>query len=311
MVMKNNRVKTLEKKVRKRVSYYKGRLLEPVTQNSLIETFRALGLSPGDLVCVHSQFSALGYLQGGPEAFIQALEEVVTPSGTIMMPAFSMNDSMLSYLESGEVFSVSHTPSRVGKLTETFRTWPGVMRSLHPTNSVTAKGPRAAALLSEHERSLSPYGSETPFGRLGAWGGKILMVNTHVRSFLHHVQDLVDFPNLYLDGIWEAEVEDEQGSQLRMQTKVMRPRIPYFICLPGTEGFEQDYALLHDYALIFPESRESEILKAGYRLNNHDSIWNRRDHLMAHGIFRALNLGNARVGLLDAGRFLEYIRLRI
>ena len=124
--MKKHLVKTIEKKVRKRVSYYRGRLLAPLTKSCLKDAFRAIGLSTGDLVCVHSQFSALGFLEGGPEVFIQALEEVVSPSGTIMMPAFSMNNSMLSFLESKEVFSVSSTPSKVGRLTETFRTWPGL-----------------------------------------------------------------------------------------------------------------------------------------------------------------------------------------
>ncbi len=300
--------RTLKKYFMKRSRYYTYKMSGSLTQQAIVSTLRDLELSTGDVVCVHSSFSSLGYVEGGPATFIRALEEVVGDSGTIMMPTFSMGSSMLSYLESGEVFDVGKTPSKVGVLTETFRTWPGVIRSLHPTNSVAAKGRLAKDLLDGHHHSARPFGLETPFGRLAPFGGKILMINTHIHSFLHHVQDLVDFPNLYLDGIRTARIIDETGVESTIETQVMRPRIPYYFILPGTAGFHEDYALLHDYALIFPESRGPALLQAGFRLNNHPDILGRREFLEAKNILHTADLGAARVGLLQAASFLHEVR---
>ncbi|MGE0642882.1 MAG: AAC(3) family N-acetyltransferase [Nitrospira sp.] len=299
---------TLKKYFIKRSRYYTYQASGALTRQTIVKTLRDMGLSTGDVVCVHSSFSSLGYVEGGPGTFIEALEEVVGASGTIMMPTFSMTGSMLSYLESGQVFDAGRTPSKVGLVTETFRQWPGVRRSLHPTNSVAAKGPLANDLLAGHEQSSKPFGLETPFGRLAPYGGKILMIHTHIHSFLHHVQDLVDFPNLYLDGTRTTKVINEKGIESIVETQVMRARIPYFLILPGTNGYQEDYALLHDYALIFPESRAPSLLKAGYRLNNHSAIWDRQKALEAQNIFRTADLGAARVGLLQAASFLNTIR---
>jgi len=294
--------------LRKRASYYGNRAWRPLNQERLARGLRGLGLATGNLVCVHSSFSALGYVEGGPTIFIQALEEVVGPSGTIMMPTFPMGGSMLSHLESRQTFNVLTSPSQLGALTEAFRTWPDVKRSLHPTNSVAAKGPLANELLKGHECSPTPYGLDTPYGRLAPQNGKILMVNTHIHSFLHHVQELVNFPNLHLNGTWRALLVNEDGRESTMETKAMRPRIPYYILLPGTEGQERDYVLLQDYALIFPESRKAKVLEAGYRLNNHPQIWNRQENLSERGIFQSCTIGAARVGLLHAAPFLSFLR---
>jgi len=308
-LLKNKRAShTLKKYFMKRSRYYTYQVTGPLTRERITKTLRELDLSTGDLVCVHSSFSSLGYVEGGPGTLIEALEEVVGTSGTIMMPTFSMGSSMLSYLESGEIFDVSKTPSKVGAVTETFRKWPGVIRSLHPTNSVAAKGPLAHELLAGHQHSAKPFGLETPFGRLAPFGGKILMINTHIHSFLHHVQDLVDFPNLYLDGTRIARVVDDKGVESTIETQVMRVRVPYYLILPGSDGFQEDYAILHDYALIFPESREPALRKAGFRLHNHPEIWERRKRLEAKRIFRTADLGAARVGLLQAASFLHELR---
>jgi hypothetical protein len=87
----------------------------------------------------------------------------------------------------------------------------------------------------------------------------------------------------------------------------MRARIPYYLILPGTDGFREDHALLHDYALIFPEKRKPALLHAGFRLNNHPAIWGRQDFLKAKKLFYTADLGPARVGLLQADSFLHEI----
>ena len=58
----------------------------PRTRESLAYDLRALGVTSGMTVIVHSSLSSLGWVYGGPVAVVQALMDVVTDSGTIVMP---------------------------------------------------------------------------------------------------------------------------------------------------------------------------------------------------------------------------------
>src|SRR5947209_4670435 len=61
----------------------------PRTRASLAEDLRRLGLSEGVTVLVHSSLSTLGWVCGGPVAVVQALLDVLTDSGTLVMPTHS------------------------------------------------------------------------------------------------------------------------------------------------------------------------------------------------------------------------------
>src|SRR5512135_1478972 len=61
----------------------------PGTRESLASDFRRLGLYEGMTLLVHSSLSALGWVCGGPVAVIQALMDVLTEAGTLIMPAHS------------------------------------------------------------------------------------------------------------------------------------------------------------------------------------------------------------------------------
>jgi aminoglycoside N3'-acetyltransferase len=60
-----------------------------ITRESLVTGLRNIGLQAGDNVVVHSSLSRLGRVEGGTDTVIDALEEVVTADGTLLMPTFS------------------------------------------------------------------------------------------------------------------------------------------------------------------------------------------------------------------------------
>src|SRR4051794_16843268 len=62
---------------------------EPSTVETLAVQLAACGLKAGQTVIAHTSLSSLGYVVGGPVAVIQALLQVLGPSGTLMMPAQS------------------------------------------------------------------------------------------------------------------------------------------------------------------------------------------------------------------------------
>lgn len=279
------------------------------TRKTLLDAFRRIGVRDGITVCVHASLSSLGYVEGGANAVIDALLEALGNDGCLVMPAFSMAGSMQDYLRRNETFDVRNTPSSVGAIAEAFRKRAGVHRSLHPTNSVLAAGRGAEELLRGHEDSLTPYGFETPYGRLAEREDAfILMLNTHVHSLLHHVQERVDFPNLFLDGEVDARCIDYHGQTKVVRTRVMRPRTPYYVAIPAPAGAEPDWALLHDFALLFPARRDREAASLGYRFAGYSPILERRQQLLRDGTLTAVPVGRGEVGLLNAKRFVRAVQ---
>ncbi len=279
------------------------------TLDDLVAAFRDVGAQEGMTICVHSSLSRLGHIDGGANTIIDALQAVVGENGCLLMPAFSMGGNMASHLRNADVFDSRNTPSFVGLIPETFRRRQGVERSCHPTNSVSAWGSGTTDLLHGHEDSKTPFGRETPYGRLASRDDAyILMLDTHLHSFLHHLQERVGFPNLFLPDETEASIIDSAGNARSMTTKVMRPRAPYFVAIPPASGQEPDWAILHDYAMMFPSRRQAEVRRMGYEFAGFPALHRRRSDLEAAQILRSRKLGRGEIGLLHIRPFLDRIQ---
>src|SRR5688572_17873056 len=121
----------------------------PRTRETLTRDLERLGVVPGMTVLVHSSLSSLGWVCGGPVSVVQALTDVVTATGTVVMPTHSGEYSDPAGWENPPVprgwwptirktmpaFDPRTTPTRaMGRIVEVFRTWPGVLRSSHPAD---------------------------------------------------------------------------------------------------------------------------------------------------------------------------------
>ena len=65
-------------------------MTRPLDRAELARQLRALGLEAGDRVLVHSSLSSLGHVEGGADALIDALLDVVTASGTLVVRGHAM-----------------------------------------------------------------------------------------------------------------------------------------------------------------------------------------------------------------------------
>jgi|WetSurMetagenome_2_1015567.scaffolds.fasta_scaffold17174_2 aminoglycoside N3'-acetyltransferase len=279
-----------------------------VDKAELLNSLRLLGLKQGMTVMVHSSVSRLGFVSGGPQTIIDALCEIVGSKGCVMMPTFSMSGSMKEYLEAGETFDCLRTPSHSGLLTETFRNMPGVIRSLHPTNSVAGWGEGVQEFIHDHHKSATPFGRETPFGRMAERDDTyILMIDTYIRSFLHHVQERVEYPNLFIEKSIGARMVDKNGKMINMNTRVLNPIIPYYVAIPSQKENEPAWVYLGDFALLFPTMRDHDARHQGYLFEGYPRILRRRKQLMETGIFTMVNIGRAEIGLLHIKPFLDII----
>lgn len=182
----------------------------PLTRESLAGQFAACGLAAGQTVLVHSSMSKLGWIVGGPVDVIRALLDVLTPTGTLMMPAHTGDNGDPAYWRNPPVpeawwpvirqhrpaYDPHVSPTRaMGAIAELFRTWPGVVRSDHPIGSFAALGPKAAYLTGDH-RLDSIFGDYSPIGRLHELDGYILLlgVDHSNNTSLHLAEHRANFP---------------------------------------------------------------------------------------------------------------------
>lgn len=173
-----------------------------VTRAEIRGGLRGIGIETGDEIVVHASLSSLGFVEGGPDAVVDALCDVVGSSGTVLAPTFTAYD---------EAFDPDDSPSNTGAVTEALRNRSEAVRSDHPTKSVAAIGPDAADLVADHRLSES-LGPESPLHRLVARGGDILLlgVDHTSNSAIHVAEKLAAVP--YRDQFAETTRRTADGS---------------------------------------------------------------------------------------------------
>lgn len=162
----------------------------PRTLETLKNDFRQLGLKPGMTIIVHSSLSSLGWVCGGSVTVIQALMDIITPNGTLVMPTHSgeysdpatwekppvPSDWWSIIRENMPAFDPQITPTRgMGKIVETFRNFPKVSRSYHPEVSFAAWGKHAETITKNHSLDYS-LGEFSPLARLYDLDGWVLLL---------------------------------------------------------------------------------------------------------------------------------------
>jgi len=182
-----------------------------VTKQDILSGLMEVGIEPGTGLMVHSSLRSFGYVVGGARSVVEALMEAVTPSGTLMMPAFC---HLRPYKSGGcGYFDPLRTPSASGAITEAFRLTAGVLRSIQPTHSFVAWGARAEPYTRWHHRTLT-LGPQSPLGQLHRDGGRVLLMGVDYRAnTFHHVVEMCtaapclgrrteSYPILLGDGRW-------------------------------------------------------------------------------------------------------------
>ena len=287
---------------------YSNRIFKRTTREMLVRDLVSLGLQEGDLVCVHSSLKGFGHLVGGAMMVISAINEIIGPKGTLVMPTFNGGQSTFAYVSSNpEPFDPEATPATTGQLPNLFRQLPNTLRSLHPTHSVTAAGPLAERIIEAHHLSKSPFGDETPYARLVTLKAKVLLLNTNGNSILHRVEEMVHWPNCFVQQEFELPLR-VNGTIQRCSTRVHSPGPFSHVLLPAQESEDFRLLLLPDYAYAFnPNQRTQSVLKS---LHPEVAAWymDRCSRFRHEKVVQEGPAGQGRAALIRTRPFVSVIR---
>jgi aminoglycoside N3'-acetyltransferase len=141
---------------------------DEVGRDELVRQLDELGVESGSVLVVHTSFSTVAPVVGGPAGLIGALGEALGPDGTLVMPSMSDWDD-------DEVFDPRETPCEdLGIVADTFWRMPDVLRSDSP-HSFSAAGPHAETITAAHPPDL-PHGPNSPVGRAHDLDGWVLLL---------------------------------------------------------------------------------------------------------------------------------------
>lgn len=198
------------------------------TSKTLASDLRKAGIRAGDVLMVHSSLRRIGNVEGGAEAVIESLKEVLTADGTLLMPVYGDTRTVFESFHEGRFADLRTQVSLAGKVTEVFRTSKGVFRSSHPYSSICAWGKHAAYITSGHDAASGVCHKDSPIGRLYELNGKVMGLGTdlaHV-SFYHLVEETWDrFPfDPYLPEEQMTYIDGE-GRTIRRAIRRYDPKI--------------------------------------------------------------------------------------
>ena len=126
-----------------------------------------LGVQPGGVLLVHTAFSKVRPVEGGPIGLISALRAALGPTGTLVMPSMSYDDD--------HPFDKTKSHCKeMGVVADTFWRLPSVLRSDN-NHAFAAIGPLAKQILAPHPIDI-PHGLDSPVGRVYELDGRVLLL---------------------------------------------------------------------------------------------------------------------------------------
>ena len=154
-----------------------------IARADLVAQLLALGVERGGVLVVHTAFSKIGPVDGGPGGFIDALRAALGADGTLVMPSMSDDDE--------RPFDPASSPcAGMGVVADSFWRLPGVRRSDSP-HAFAAIGPRAPAITAPHPVDV-PHGPDSPVGRVHAVDGQVLLAGVgHDANTTIHLAELL------------------------------------------------------------------------------------------------------------------------
>lgn len=178
-------------------------------KQQLKDQLESMGLKGDETILIHSSMKAIGAVDGGADTVLDAWMEYFK-DGLLLLPTHTWK----TVNADNPVYNPYTTPSCVGLLTNMFMKRDGVIRSLHPTHSMSGYGKNAAEYLAGEEYNNTPCTPGGCYDRLKEVCGKVLLVGVgHERNtYIHSVEEVLNVPNRLSDMPMELVIELQEES---------------------------------------------------------------------------------------------------
>lgn len=153
----------------------------PITRNEIATGLRDLGLQLGDVVLIHSAMRTLGQVEGGANAVVNAILDVIGERGTLVAPTFTF----IHEPEDDPIIDPAADKSEMGAITEAVRLHPTARRSTAYRHSFAAIG-RRAEIITDVDPKYSVFDVRSSFGVMLALSSKVLLLGVNYSNSTSH-----------------------------------------------------------------------------------------------------------------------------
>lgn len=161
---------------------------------SFTDCIRQIGIEKGDILLVHSSMQGMATMGVSAEKVIDFLISVVGDEGTLVFPVYPdyelmKKDRMIPY------YDPELSKPWTGKLPRIFLSYPGVVRSLFPHNTLAAKGRHAQAMMKGNLKAKNSQGKYSAWDYCIRNHVKILYLGVEACTsctVVHYAEDILD-----------------------------------------------------------------------------------------------------------------------
>lgn len=209
--------------------------LPEVSLQQITDCLQAIHIQPGDGLLAHSAIQFLGRPTGGVGMYLQAIQQVIGPQGTIAVPTFNFGFAR------GERYDPQTTPSQgMGVFSEYVRQQPDARRTTHPMQSLAVLGGCAAELAQLD--TPGAFDKDSAFERMLQLNFKLLLLGADIQytAMVHYSEQRAHVPYRYWKS-FSGETLTPQGWQARTYRMFVRDMSidPHLILRPIQELLEQ------------------------------------------------------------------------
>jgi aminoglycoside 3-N-acetyltransferase len=208
--------------------------MREVTLQQVMDSLQTMGIRAGDGLLVHSAIQFLGHPVGGTGLYLEAIQHVVSPQGTIAVPTFNFAFAR------GERYDPQNTPSQgMGVFSEYIRQQPAARRTTHPMQSLAVIGRYTHELARLDTPGAFDDGSA--FDRMLQLDFKLLLLGADIQyaAMVHYSEQRANVPYRYWKD-FTGEILIANGWQTRTYRMFVRDLQidPYLVLRPIQEVLE-------------------------------------------------------------------------
>lgn len=165
------------------------------TKSDITAQLCAMGAPTDSVVLVHSSLRAIGKVDGGAEALLDAFIEYFTRDGGL----FCVPTHTWKYLDREITLDMASDETCLGAFSSIAISDGRGVRSENPTHSMVVFGDRDRALRFIADDAFVNFGTaaDSCYGKLCTMGGKIMLVGVaqNRNTYIHAVEDMLSMPN--------------------------------------------------------------------------------------------------------------------